>query len=124
MSYVLKLRGMIVGRSELERADPGMGIRTGAFRPGLGYELVQPVFRLFTEALGATSEQPNDETKLARYYRARDALGLELFDDAGNRVATSHIHIADLTEEVGPRALELEVVLSDPTHWEPELGAS
>ena len=118
MSYVLKLRGVIVGRSELERADPGMGIRAGAFRPGLGYELVQPVFRLFTEALAEATAGPNDEAKLARYHSARDALGLELYDAGGNRVATSHIHIADLTEEVGPKALELEVVLSDPTFWE------
>lgn len=118
MSYVLKLRGVIVGRSELERADPGMGIRAGAFRPGLGYELVQPVFRLFTEAVSASSGAPNDEAKLARYYRARDALGLELFDAAGGKVATDRIHIADRTEEEGPKAITLEVVVSDPAFWE------
>ena len=118
MSYVLKLRDVIVGRCELEHRDVGANLASGAFRPGLGYELVQPVFRLFTEAVGTTPATPNDEAKLARYNKARAALPLELFDRAGRRVATKRIHIADRTEEEGPKALALEVVVSDPAFWE------
>jgi hypothetical protein len=118
VSYVLKLRGVIVGRSELEHRDVGASLASGEFRPGLGYELVQPVFRLFTEAVGGTTASPNDEAKLERYHRAREALPLELFDGAGRRLETGRIHIADRTEEEGPKAIALEVVVSDPTFWE------
>jgi hypothetical protein len=118
MTYLLRLRGVIVGRSELERLDSLAKIASGAFRPGLGYELVQPVFRLFSEAVPTSATQPTDEAKLARYYQARDALALELFDDVGRKVTTSRIHIADRTEELGKHALELEVVVRDAHFWE------
>ena len=118
MSYTLRLRDVTIGRSELEHRDPGANLASGSFRPGFGYELVEPVFRLFTEAVPERATQPTDEEKLARYYQARDSLPLELYDGAGHKVATSRIHIADRTGSLGKGAIELEVVVGDPAFWE------
>jgi hypothetical protein len=54
---------------------------------------------------------------LERYYQARDKLGLELQDAEGRPITTSVIHIVDYTEENGPAALELDVLISDDGYW-------
>ena len=111
------MHGVIVGHSELEGRDPTLRRAWGRFRPGVGYELVQPVFRLFSEAVPLPGGEPRDEGKLARYHAARDKLGLELVDGGGRRVETSAIHIADYTAERGEGELELEVLVSDEGWW-------
>ena len=117
MRHTVKLHGVIVGHSELEQRDPGTRRAWGRFRPGLGYELVQPVFRLFTEAVPMRGGEPRDEDKLARYHAARDKLGLELVDASGRRIGTSAIHISDYTHQQGSDALELEVLVSEDEFW-------
>lgn len=114
MRHTVKLHGVIVGHSDLESADESLGRAWGTFRPGLGYELVQPVFRLFSEAVPMPGGEPRDKEKLARYHAARDALGLELVDAQGNRIATSAIHIADYSDQ---GKIELEVLISDEEYW-------
>jgi len=114
MRHTVKLHGVIVGHSDLESADESLGRAWGTFRPGLGYELVQPVFRLFSEAVPMPGGEPRDKEKLARYHAARDALGLELVDAQGNRIATSAIHIADYSDQ---GKFELEVLISDEKYW-------
>ena len=49
--HTVKLHGIVVGYSDLEHVDPVLGVARGRFRPGVGYDLVQPIFRLFTEAV-------------------------------------------------------------------------
>jgi hypothetical protein len=115
--HTVKLHGVIVGHSELEQRDASVGRAWGRFRPGLGYELVQPVFRLFSEAVPTRGGEPRDREKLARYHDARDKLGLELEDARGRRIATSAIHIADYTAERGKEELELDVLISDEGYW-------
>jgi len=115
VKHTVKLHGVIVGHSELEHADPGVGRAWGAFRPGLGYELVQPVFRLFAQASPRTGGK--DDVLLTRYYKARDALKLELQDAHGKPIPTSTIHIADFTVEEGPSAIELDVLIPDEAYW-------
>jgi hypothetical protein len=111
------MHGVIVGHSELEERDPSVRRAWGRFRPGLGYELVQPVFRLFSEAVPMPGGEPMDEEKLARYHAARDKLGLELVDALGRRIETTAIHIADYTVEQGEGALQLEVLVGDDVWW-------
>ena len=118
MRHTLRLSGVIVGHSELEHAEPELGRARGAFRPGLGYDLVQPIFRLFAEAVRPDDARPRDEAKLARYYKARDALPLELQDAHGERIATTTIHIVDYRAELGDDALELDVLIKDSDYWE------
>jgi len=122
MRHTVRLKGVIVGHSELEQVDPDDGRAWGAFRPGLGYELVQPVFRLFSQAVppGASDK---DREMLERYYKARDALGLELQDATGAKIRASAIHIADYTVERGSDALELDVLISDERYWARRAGA-
>jgi hypothetical protein len=116
MRHTLKLHGVTVGWSDLEDGEPDLGRARGRFRPGLGYELVQPVFRLFAEAV-PREEGPRDREKLERYYRARDALQLELYDAEDRRVPTSTIHIADYTADAGESACELDVLITDEAYW-------
>jgi hypothetical protein len=83
----------------------------------VGYELVQPVFRLFSQAVsrdGAT----HDGELLERYYKARDQLHLELIDGDGNEIETTAIHIIDYSTGDGrPEGVELDVLISDDAYW-------
>lgn len=79
MSFTVRLRGIIVGRAELATSDPATGLRSGAFRPGPGFDLVEPLFQLSGP----------------RYERAMQALRLELLDDTGSVVPTQSIDIRD-----------------------------
>jgi hypothetical protein len=115
MRHTVRLHGVIVGHSELEHAEPELARVWGAFRPGLGYDLVQPVFRLFAQAVPRDGEK--DAKLLERYYAARDALKLELTDADGRVIRTSTIHIADYTIEEGPKAIELDVLIRDDGYW-------
>jgi hypothetical protein len=117
MRHTVTLQGIVIGHSELEGRDQSLGRAWGPFRPGLGYELVQPIFRLFSEAVPLPGGEPLDQDKLARYHAARDKLGLELADASGKRIATSAIHIADYTARRGENALELDVLISDAEFW-------
>jgi len=118
MRHTLKLHGIVVGWSDLERIEPDIGRARGRFRPGVGYELVQPVFRLFAEAVSRVDDAERDEAKLARYYRSRDALQLELVDATGKVIPTSAIHIADYTSEEQGVDCELDVLIADSGYWE------
>ena len=121
MRHTVRLKTVIVGYSELENIDPDLGRAWGAFRPGLGYELVQPVFRLFAQAVLRDGSAKNSEL-LERYYSARDALHLQLEDPNGRVIKTSAIHIVDYTVEEGSSALELDVLISEDAYWKQRAG--
>ncbi|MHB1863243.1 MAG: hypothetical protein ACYCVL_09765 [Gemmatimonadaceae bacterium] len=118
MRHVVRLAGVVIGYSELEDASPGDGRAHGHFRPGIGYELVEPVFRLFAEAVPRRGGRVMDEAKLERYHRSRDALGLTLEEADGTVVKTSGIHIADYASQQGAEGRALEVLISDAGYWE------
>ena len=115
--HTVRLKDVIVGWSDLEDAEPALGRARGRFRPGVGYDLVQPVFRLFTEAVPTPGAEPADADKLDRYHRSRDALGLSLQDDKGREIRTSAIHIADYSE-ARDGSIELEVLIADRDYWQ------
>ena len=121
MRHTIRLQSVVVGYSELENIEPELGRAWGAFRPALGYELVQPVFRLFAQAVPRDGSPKNSEL-LARYYAARDALHLRLEDPDGRLIRTSAIHIADYTVEEGSAALEVDVLISEDRYWEQRVG--
>ena len=114
--HTLKLHGVEVGYSELEDAVPALGRARGRFRPGIGYELVQPVFKLEAQAVPAPGADVADQVKLDRYHRSRDALGLSLEDDSGRPMRTSTIHISDYSERKGG-TIDIEVLISDSAYW-------
>jgi hypothetical protein len=114
--HTVRLKDIIVGWSDLEVAEPTLGRARGRFRPGIGYDLVQPVFQLFAQAVPTPGADATDPEKLERYHRSRDALGLSLEDDAGRSIRTSAIHIVDYSgNESAP--LEVEVLISDRDYW-------
>lgn len=115
--HTVLLHGVAVGYSDLEEIEPALGRARGKFRPGAGYDLVQPVFRLFAEAVPAPGADVADQEKLDRYHRSRDALGLSLEDDAGRTVRTTAIHISDYSDRQGG-SIELEVLISDRAYWQ------
>src|SRR5688572_24105197 len=114
--HTVKLHGIAIGYSELEDIDPALGRARGKFRPGVGYDLVQPVFRLFAEAVPAPGAAVASQEKLDRYQKSRDALGLQLEDDTGRIVATSAIHIEDYSDRRGG-SIHLEVLTADRGYW-------
>jgi hypothetical protein len=113
--HTVKLQDVIVGYSDLEDIEPAVGRARGRFRPGVGYDLVQPVFRLYVEAV-PTPGGLADAEKLDRYHKSRDALGLSLEDDAGRVIRTSAIHISDYSARNGG-TIEVEVLISDKGYW-------
>ena len=117
MRYVVQAGGLTLGHSELLDRDEGMGVAAGAFVPGPDYARVQSIFRLFVESNAESAAEPTDEEKLARYYAARDALGLRLIDPRGRDITTESVDIADYSVEQGPEALEVEVAITDPEFW-------
>jgi hypothetical protein len=116
MRHTVRLHGVIVGHSELEHFDPNVDRAWGLFRPGLGYDLVQPVFLLYAEAVPLNGS-PKDTALLDRYHQSRDALNLELHDEDNRPIKTSAIHIVDYSQAGGPATLELDVLISDEAYW-------
>ena len=123
MRHTVRLHGVIVGHSDLELMDPTLGRAWGEFRPGLGYELVQPVFQLFAQAVPRDASR-KDKELLQRYHESRDALNLELQDDRGRVIGTSAIHIADYSDDSGSPPPELDVLISDTNYWARRTGAN
>jgi len=110
MSYVLKLRDVIVGRSDLMERDTARSAARGSFRPGLGWELVEPIFELARPGgEGAT------DADRARYRRARDTLALALYANDGALVDTVRIDI--FRDDASPSGLVLDVAIVDRAFW-------
>lgn len=114
--HTVRLQDVAVGYTDLEVLEPALGRARGRFRPGMGYDLVQPVFRLFAEAVPSPGAPVADQEKLDRYHRSRDALGLSLEDDQGRQVRTSAIHIADYSHRKDG-TIEIEVLINDAAYW-------
>ena len=119
--HTVRLKDIVVGWSDLEDAEPNLGRARGRFRPGIGYELVQPVFHLYAQAVPTPGADAADQDLLDRYHRARDLLGLSLVDDAGRAIRTSAIHISDYSELKGG-SIELDVLIADREYWSKRNG--
>jgi hypothetical protein len=113
--HTFKLKSVVVGWSDLDDADPFVGKARGPFRPGIGYDLVQPVFNLYVEAVPDPGGDVRDQDKLERYLKSRDALGLSLEDEQGRVVRTSAIHIEDYSGRRG--GIAVEVLIADREYW-------
>lgn len=109
-SYVLKLRDVIVGRSELAERDGAARVARGPFRPGLGWDLVEPIFAL---AEGTKGGVPDEQRE--RYRRARDTLALGLYAADGALVESIRL---DVRKDPGsPTGLVLDAEIVDDAFW-------
>lgn len=109
MSFTLSMSGVVVGRSELENRDAARRIVSGVFRPGLGYELVQPIFALYDASNAEVME---------RYRKSRDALQLQLTTSTGAPIAIRDLRIRqDVAPGAASTALVIEFETDDPAIW-------
>jgi len=112
MPFILKLRDVIVGRSDLRELDPAQRLAHGDFRPGLGWELVEPIF-----SLRPADGTPASPEQRARYRRARDTLALALFAADGTLIETSRI---DVVRDTGSATgLRIDATIVDDAFWRP-----
>lgn len=111
--FTLKLRDVVIGWSDLERRDEKSGIARGDFRPGLGWDLVEPIFVLRPTDPAA----PDAADREHRYRRARDTLALSLHAGDGAMVDTARIDVME--DEESATRLTLEVVIVDRGFWTP-----
>ncbi len=110
--YTLKLRDIVIGWSNLEARDIANSVARGPFRPGMGWNLVEPIFALQP----ADPAAPDAGERQHRYQRARDTLALSLHAADGAMLDTARIDIAP--NDVSPTQLELVVVVVDRGFWE------
>jgi hypothetical protein len=111
MSFTLRLREIVIGWSDLDLRDHGARIARGEFRPGLGYELVEPIFVLKPEDPHGTDALERE----SRYRRARDTLALSLHGPDGAMIDTARIDI--LRDRSFSTTLALEVAIVDRGFW-------
>ncbi len=112
MAFELRLRGGVVGQSELEHIDRAAAIGHGGFAPGPLYPLVEPLFRLFARAQ-AESDPGIRDRLLRRYTVERAALPFELYGPDGRLWPTTWIHVVDFRGPSGEGTLELEARFGD-----------
>jgi hypothetical protein len=117
MSFTLKLKNVIVGRTDFEVRDPDTRTARGVFRPGLGWELIEPVYQLHADA---TAGNQADEALLARFRKARDSLDLAVFDANGIMIDTGPILISH-DSEIAP-TLTIEALVVDESFWRQRRG--
>ena len=116
--YTIRAGGDVIGSCAFDQFDDGLAVAAGAFQPAPGYARVRSIFRRFAEAVADAPRTPVDEAEVARYYRERDALQLELLDTHGRVIPTGFIHIVDFTEEVAASASEAQVQIADRDAWD------
>lgn len=109
--FTLRLRDVVIGWSDLEHRDRGSGIARGDFRPGLGWELVEPIFVLRP----ADPRAPDAADREQRYRRARDTLALSLHGPDNGMLDTARIDI--MRDEASATELALEVAIVDRAFW-------
>ncbi|MBV6522207.1 MAG: hypothetical protein MNPFHGCM_02353 [Gemmatimonadaceae bacterium] len=98
MHVILKLHGVIVGHADLTVRDAVLGLWRGPFRPGLGWELIEPVFDLKSEIAPGAAE---------RFEQARNALRFELTTNDGTALALDGLDIG--TERRGEQTVPVEL---------------
>ncbi len=110
-SFVLKLRDVIVGRSDLAERDGDRRVARGPFRPGLGWDLVEPIFGLADGSSATVSEEQRE-----RYRRARDTLALALYAPDGALVESVRLDIR--RDSASPTGLSLDAAIVDDSFWQ------
>jgi len=114
--HTVMLKGIAIGYSEQVCYNASLGRARGQRTLFVTERAVQPVFKLYTDAVPTPGGEVSDEQKLGRYHKSRDALQLSLEDDAGQTVRTTAIHIADYTH-LNRGTIEVEALISDSSYW-------
>jgi hypothetical protein len=122
MQFNLLANGELIGSSELEGADPSMGVRIGRFVPNENYSKYQSLFREHSEIRTGMQVQvePPDEYKRLRIQL--DSLQLRIETSNGEKVGTVLIDLEDFSEELGEEGFGLSLVVDDRSTYERFFG--
>jgi hypothetical protein len=112
----LKLNGIVIGWSELEEVDEVDRRVWGQFHPGIGYELVQPIFRLFVEATPMPGGEPRDQIKLEQYIAAATSFRSSWWTIAAADRDRRDPH-RRLQRKARSDAMSLDVLVKDDGYW-------
>jgi hypothetical protein len=122
MQFNLLANGELIGYSDLEGADPSMGVRIGRFVPNENYSKYQSLFREHSEirtGMQVEKELPDEYKRL----RAQlDSLHLWIETSNGEKVGTAHIDLEDFSEELRAEGYELSLVVDDRSTYERFFG--
>jgi hypothetical protein len=110
LNYRILINGKIIGYSELEGRDIGMGVCYGNFIPTSEYENYRSLFRLYIEAMILRDEHQQYEEKMNEYYEKRDLLRITVEEEGGRSIPVGAVTIVDVFAEFG--YYDVEVILS------------
>ncbi len=102
MHVIARLKDVIVGHADVEPLPDNARVAQGEFRPGLGWDLIAPVYELCAEGRGdpARARLP-DAAILERFGHASRALDLAVFDAAGNKLRLDNLRFEMRPEGTG-----------------------
>ncbi len=124
MKFEIRCNDAMIGHSDLEAVDLGMGILHGEFLPLAAYESVRPIFQLFGDASPDTAHlKSGDSAKLQAFREQVAELELEVWHRSGENLPVAEVHIYDFSSELGPESeCQVEVSIRDRAAWLPFLG--
>ncbi|MBI3132672.1 MAG: hypothetical protein HYZ13_15260 [Acidobacteria bacterium] len=124
MKFEIRCNDAVIGHSDLEAADLGMGILHGEFLPTAAYEGVRPIFQLFGDASPESAPSKSGESAKLEAFRAQvEELDLEVWHRSGENLPVAEVHIHDFSAELGLESeCQVEVHILDRASWLPFLG--
>jgi hypothetical protein len=111
MRFNLFANDELVGYSELEGADPSMGVRSGKFVPHDNYSKHQSLFREHSRirtGMRIDVEPPDGYKRLREQI---ESLHLRVETDDGKTVGTRFIDLEDFSEDLGEDGYELSLMV-------------
>lgn len=125
MVYEIQTNSMVIGTSDLQHADPSMGIRYGSFNPTEDYYTFKPVFDEYFRVISNMPKMPG--TTVPEFKPASDKvreLNLTLFTTEGKLVPVEHIEITDCTSEpeLSNEPIEISVMVKNNEIYEKVFG--
>lgn len=124
LNFEIRCDDAVIGHSDLEAVDLGMGILHGEFLPTAAYEAVRPIFQLFGDASPEAAPSKFGESAKLQAFREQVAqVALEVWHRSGENLPVAEVHIYDFSSELGLESeCQVEVHLRDRAAWLPYLG--
>ena len=116
MHVIVRLKDVIVGHADVEPLAGDPRVAEGEFRPGLGWDLIAPVFELYADGRGDPARGLGpDAAKLERFERAFRALDLSVFDAGGSKLQLKDLRFEMRAAEAGWAPGKLVLTASEKT---------
>ena len=118
MRFKLLANDELIGHSQLEGADPSMGMRIGRFVPNENYSKHQNIFREHSQIRTGMriDVEPPDEYKRLR--GQLDSLNLRIETSDGEEIGATFIDLVDFSEELGEDGYELTLAVDGRSTYE------